>query len=66
MLVTEKGCLIETLIGYLENEMWIILFIVAVILVLGSALLLLRTAELPKIPDTAKSLPYDDDNGGDW
>jgi hypothetical protein len=31
--------------------MWIVLFIVAVLFVLGSALILLRSAKMPKIPD---------------
>ena len=42
--------------------MWIMLFIVAVMFVLGSALLLLRSAKLPKIPDSVKPQPYDDDD----
>ena len=42
--------------------MWIILFIVAVMFVLGSALLLLRSAKMPKIPDTVKPQPYEDDD----
>ena len=42
--------------------MWIVLFIVAVLFVLGSALLLLRTANLPKIPDHVKPQPYEDDD----
>ena len=42
--------------------MWIILFIVAIMFVLGSALLLLRSAKLPKIPDTVKPQPYEDDD----
>jgi flagellar basal body-associated protein FliL len=41
--------------------MWIILFIVAVLFVLGSALILLRSAKTPKIPDTVKAQPYEDD-----
>jgi hypothetical protein len=40
--------------------MWIVLFIVAVLFVLGSALILLRSAKMPKIPDNVKSQPYDD------
>jgi hypothetical protein len=47
-------------------EMWIVLFIVAVLFVLGSALILLRSAKIPKIPDNAKSQPYDDENSDDW
>lgn len=41
--------------------MWIIVFIVALVLVLGSALILLRTANIPKIPDNVKAQPYEDD-----
>jgi len=44
--------------------MWIIIFIVAVLFVLGSALLLLRSAKMPKIPAQLKSKPYDDDDSG--
>ena len=46
--------------------MWIVLFIVAVLFVLGSALILLRSAKMPKIPDHVKSQPYDEDNSEDW
>ena len=42
--------------------MWIVLFIVALLFVLGSALLLLRSAKPPKIPDTVKPQPYEDDD----
>jgi hypothetical protein len=46
--------------------MWIILFILALLFVLGSALLLLRSAKIPKIPDDVKPQPYqnDDENEG--
>jgi len=44
--------------------MWIIIFIVASLFVLGSALLLLRSAKTPKIPDNVKAKPYDDDSSG--
>ena len=46
--------------------MWITLFIVAVLFVLGSALILLRSAKTPKIPDNVKSQPYDEDNSNEW
>ena len=42
--------------------MWIVLFIVALMFVLGSALLLLRSAKMPKIPNTVKPQPYEDDD----
>jgi hypothetical protein len=42
--------------------MWIILFILALLFVLGSALLLLRSAKIPKIPDHVKPQPYQDDD----
>ena len=45
--------------------MWIVLFIVAMMFVLGSALILLKTAKTPKIPDNVKSQPYDEDNSDD-
>jgi len=46
--------------------MWIVLFIVAVLFVLGSALILLGSAKMPKIPDNVKSQPYDEGNSDDW
>ena len=46
--------------------MWIVLFIVALLFVLGSALILLRSAKMPKIPDHVKSQPYDEDNSEGW
>ncbi|WP_198408449.1 hypothetical protein [Methylomicrobium lacus] len=42
--------------------MWIIVFIVALLFVLGSALLLLRSAKIPKIPDHVKAKPYQDED----
>lgn len=42
--------------------MWIILFVVIVLFVLGSALMLLRSAKIPKIPDNVKAQPYEDDD----
>ncbi len=42
--------------------MWIVLFIVAVLFVLGSALILLRSAKMPKIPDNVKAQPYEEDD----
>jgi hypothetical protein len=46
--------------------MWIVLFIVALLFVLGSALLLLRSAKIPKIPDKVKPQPYRNDEDGGW
>lgn len=46
--------------------MWIIVFIVALLFVLGSALILLRSANIPKAPDNVKALPYDQDEEDDW
>lgn len=42
--------------------MWIVLFIVALLFVLGGGLLLLRTAKMPRIPDTVNRQPYEDDD----
>ncbi|MCX7093281.1 MAG: hypothetical protein NTY50_07535 [Methylobacter sp.] len=42
--------------------MWIVLFIVALLFVLGGALILLRSAKMPKIPDNVKTQPYEDDD----
>ncbi|MDD2722822.1 MAG: hypothetical protein PHH59_02200 [Methylovulum sp.] len=47
--------------------MWIIIFIVALLFVLGGALLLLRSAKTPKIPKQLKPQAYDDDDDdGGW
>jgi len=46
--------------------MWIVLIIVALLFVLGGALILLRSAKMPKIPDKVKSQPYDEDKSEDW
>ncbi len=42
--------------------MWIVVFIIALLFVLGSALMLLRSARMPKIPDNVKTQPYEDDD----
>ncbi|HUL13149.1 MAG TPA: DUF2897 family protein [Methylococcaceae bacterium] len=39
---------------------WVVLVIVLVVVV-GNALILLRTAKKPKVPDSVKSKPYEDD-----
>ena len=46
--------------------MGIVLFIVALLFVLGGALILLRSANTPKIPDNVKAQPYEEDNSDDW
>ena len=46
--------------------MWIVLFILALLFVLGGALILLRSAKTSKIPDNVKSQPYDEDDSGIW
>lgn len=43
---------------------WVILAVVVTIVV-GNALVLLRTAKKPKIPETGKPKPYQDDED-DW
>lgn len=50
----------------LGGFMWIVLFIIALLFVLGSALLLLRSANSGKIPDNVKAQPYKDDEGSGW
>lgn len=44
--------------------MWLVFFIVAILFVLGNALLLLRSAKAPKLPDSIKPQPYDQDDSG--
>lgn len=46
--------------------MWMILFIIALLFVLGGALILLRTARMPKIPENVKSQPYEEDREDEW
>lgn len=46
--------------------MWILLLILIVLFVLGSALILLRSADFPKLPKNIKSQPYKDDEDGGW
>ena len=46
--------------------MWLVVFIVVFLFVLGNALILLRSSKMPKIPDTVKSQPYDDGDSGLW
>ena len=43
------------------NYMGILIFIIVFLFVLGSALLLLRSANSSKIPDGVKPQPYEDD-----
>jgi len=46
--------------------MWIVLWVVALLFVLGSSLLLLRSANIPKVPKGVKPQPYKDDEAGGW
>ncbi|MGR9088887.1 MAG: hypothetical protein ACU841_17725 [Gammaproteobacteria bacterium] len=46
--------------------MWQLLFILALLFVGGTALILLRTANIPRIPDHLKARPYDRDKTGGW
>jgi len=42
--------------------MWIVLFIIAVLFVLGGALILLRSANAHKLSGNVKAQPYEDDD----
>lgn len=42
---------------------WLVLLIVLVVVV-GNWLILLRTAKKPKVPDSVKPKPYDEDEDG--
>ena len=44
---------------------WLILFLILVVL-LGNALLLLRTARKPKLPPSVQAKPYRDDDEESW
>ena len=48
------------------RKMWVLLFLAALAFVLGGALILLRSAKTPKIPDTVKAQPYEEDKSDDW
>ena len=41
--------------------MWIVVFVVALLFVLGSGLLLLRSANSMKLPENVKAQPYQED-----
>ena len=45
-----------------SQSMWIIVLVIVFLFVLGSALILLRSAKLPTIPDSVKAQPYEDDD----
>jgi hypothetical protein len=42
--------------------MLIFFIVLAIILIVGSAMILLRTANMPKIPKNIKPQPYEDDD----
>lgn len=46
--------------------MWIVFVLLALILIVGGLLILLRTAGIPKLPKNFKPKPYDDDEDEDW
>ncbi len=46
--------------------MWILLFILALAFVLGSALILLRSSNLSKLPKDVKPQPYQKDEDSGW
>ncbi len=46
--------------------MWLVFFIVALLFVLGNALILFRTAKTSKVPDNVKAQPYEKDDSSGW
>ena len=46
--------------------MWIVLFIIALLFVLGGGLILLRSANTAKIPKNVKAQPYEQDDSENW
>jgi flagellar basal body-associated protein FliL len=50
----------------LEQKMWVVLFVLAFLFVLGGALILLRSAKTSKIPHNVKSQLYDEDDSDSW
>jgi hypothetical protein len=45
-------------------QIFLIVFAIVLLVVVGNALILLRTAKKPKIPNSVKPKPYEDDEGG--
>jgi NADH:ubiquinone oxidoreductase subunit 3 (subunit A) len=46
------------------NMIAFLFIVLAVVLIIGTALILLRTAKTPKIPDSVKVQPYEDEDDG--
>jgi len=46
--------------------MGIFFAILAIVLIIGSALILLRNAKSSKVPDTVKPKPYEEDETDHW
>ena len=46
--------------------MWIVLFIIALLFVLGGALILLRSATMPRVPNNVKAQPYEEEDNDDF
>ncbi|MGR9114486.1 MAG: hypothetical protein ACU85E_01875 [Gammaproteobacteria bacterium] len=46
--------------------MAVLFILLAVILIIGSALILLRTAKKPRLPGSVKAKPYQDDEDSGW
>jgi NADH:ubiquinone oxidoreductase subunit 3 (subunit A) len=44
------------------KSMWIVWTFLAIILIIGNLLILLRTAKKPKVPDMVKPQPYEAEN----
>lgn len=44
---------------------WLFIFL-AFVLIIGSALILLRTAKKPKLSNSVKAKPYQDDEDSGW
>ncbi len=46
--------------------MGVLFAILAVVLIVGSALILLRNAKSTKVPDSVRPKPYEDDETNNW
>ncbi len=46
--------------------MGVLFVILAVVLIVGSALILLRNAKSSKVPDSVEPTPYEDDETDSW
>jgi uncharacterized protein YceK len=47
-------------------KMFLFFLLLTIVLVVGNAMVLLRTAKKPKVPETVKPKPYAKDDDSSW